>query len=200
MQRDRNAVAREGGDDRRLVAYAPRSAAGRDIAVGNRCNRKRTPPAGDRAGEPLIELRRRTAQRREQRIPALPERRQMPPPHHQAQIGDAVLHGLEPRIAARKERQLDRRSERGRLIRREPPMQLERDEIVLRARRPLPAAQIMLAGREKDLAGRDGVAVVEIGAPAAIAWRERAHAATAAERRAPPRRRATPRRGGDAKR
>lgn len=44
-------------------------------------------------------------------------------------------------------------------------MQLECDQIVLAAWRPLPSAEVVLAGRQKGVHGRKPAAVIKLGNP-----------------------------------
>ena len=102
----------------------------------------------------------------------------------QAKIGDAVLDQLEAGIAAGKDEQLHASVELSRLGSVEAAMQLEGNEIVLPARRPPPAPQIVLSGCQECVRRHHLVAVLELGGPSVRAWIERAGAAPAADFRA----------------
>jgi hypothetical protein len=103
VQRDRHAIAGKGRDDGGLIAQIPKSVAVRsDVAVRNRCNRKRAFPARRGAGEPPIEMRTGRAQRAQQFVPGLSNHFEILAAHDETEIGDAAVDRLKPGVSTGK--------------------------------------------------------------------------------------------------
>jgi hypothetical protein len=73
--------------------------------------------------------------------------------YQEAEVGAAALHRLQPGIAAGKERQLHPPGEGRRLTRGQAEHHLEADQVVLAARWPGMAPQVVLARRQNGGAG-----------------------------------------------
>ena len=156
VQSDRDAVPGKGGDDCRLIADTPQAArlCG-EIPVRDGRDGQWPRPQGSAACKKPAEVA-IFAQNLPEKLRPSAKTAKRGTPHDEAKIGDVVLNQRHASVAAGEEVEIHALTESVNLRGRQLPMQFEADEIGLFGGTADKAAQVMLAGGEKDVEVRAG--------------------------------------------